>query len=418
MFKFITLIIAILTSLTASAQGVDSIDAHHYANQTTYDDATSSPVKAPPPGYKMFFIETIGRHGARSLTTPNAETRALKVWSAASKKKALTATGATFSADVKAFQKAEKALGYGKLSTLGKAEWSGIGGRTASNYAGFFAGLQSSHDAVKFVTTPVTRTKQSASAMQAAIKVAYPHLSFAPTKADAHLVYKSGSTKTGRAAVAKIRASSTVRAAASHVLRKLYSASYVKSLSDPVGKALDIYLLYCTAPGMAMDTDVNFAKYVPLADAKVLGYAVDANKFYEFGPGASGQANTYAAAKPLLKDFFSTLDKRIAGGKTAAVFRLAHGENTIPFAALIRLPGSQTHAPKSKPYSYATNPWRGYVAGRLAGNIEWVGYRNSAGRIVVTMRYNEEPVKFRSKCKPTATAPYFYRVSTLKHCLG
>lgn len=163
---------------------------------------------------------------------------------------------------------------------------------------------------------------------------------------------------------------------------------------------------------------MTFADYVPLADAKVLGYAVDVQNFYRYGPGVTGETSSYKQARPLLADFFSRLDTRIAGGSTAAVFRLAHGETIMPFEALIKAPGSTTQVKKGSVFKYGSNSWRGSVAGRLAGNVEWAAYRNSTGHILVTMRLNEKPVKFNSSCKATASAPYFYRVSTLKSCLG
>jgi hypothetical protein len=118
----------------------------------------------------------------------------------------------------------------------------------------------------------------------------------------------------------------------------------------------------------------------------------------------------------VLDDFFTALDRRIAGGSTAAVFRLAHGEVTMPFAALIKLPGSEQQA--SRAFSYGSNPWRGSVAGRLGGNIEWAAYRNAAGEVLVTMRHNEQPVQFNASCTPSAAGAYFYRLDQLKKCLA
>ena len=226
-----------------------------------------------------------------------------------------------------------------------------------------------------------------------------------------------GSTSAGRAAIASVLRRTDVRAAARHVLRRLYSARYVDSLSDPVGKALDIYGLYAIAPSMRTETSVTFARYVPLADAHLLGFAKDAQNFYRYGPGVKGQTSSYRQAQPVLDDFFSQLDKRLEGGHTAAVFRLAHGETTMPFAALSKMPGSTKQATTGTPYSYGTNAWRGYVAGRMAGNIEWAAYRNSTGAVLVTIRYNEQPVKLHSSCVQSTVAPYFYRVSALKRCL-
>jgi hypothetical protein len=419
MFKFITLIVAILSSLASSAQADDSNDPRHYTNQLPYGNAATSQIKAPPAGYQVFFLETLGRHGSRTLTDSGQETRALSVWTAASKKGALTTRGQHFDNDVKAFRTVEQSIGYGELSDTGKDEWSGIGRRTAVNYAPFFAKTVADGDKVAFRTTSIHRTIQSASAMRASLTAANPDLTYADRVTDnTRMLFANGASKNGNAAIATALKASNVRAAAHDVLHRIYSTSYVNSLSDPVSKALDIYRLYNTAPGLAGQTSVTFADYVPLADAKVLGYAEDVQNFYRYGPGVTGETTSYRAARPLLADFFSRLDSRIAGGKTAAVFRLAHGETTMPFEALIKAPGSTTQVKKGSVYKYGSNSWRGSVAGRLAGSVEWAAYRNSTGHILVTMRLNEVPVKFNSSCKASAAGAYFYRVSTLKNCLG
>jgi hypothetical protein len=77
---------------------------------------------APPAGYELFFVENVGRHGARSLTTDANEKRALSVCRGAARKGAVT-RGKRFDDQLRAFQRAEKKIGYGDLSTLGKDEW-------------------------------------------------------------------------------------------------------------------------------------------------------------------------------------------------------------------------------------------------------------------------------------------------------
>jgi hypothetical protein len=168
---------------------------------------------------------------------------------------------------------------------------------------------------------------------------------------------------------------------------------------------------------MVDETDVTFSEYVPQYDARLLAYANDASGFYVHGPGVEGEDNSYKMAQPLLDDFLASLDRRVAGGKTAAVFRLAHGETTMPFEALIKAPGSEKQAPADTGYTYANNPWRGDVAGKLAGNVEWAAYKNAAGKVLVTMRLNEEPVRFNSSCVPSTESPFFYTVLSLKTCL-
>lgn len=411
----LAIVAALSLPLTGARADIVSND-RYYANQTPYGDPAGTSIVVPPAGYELFFVQNVGRHGARSLTSTRTEKRALAVWRAASRAGALTTRGKRFDDQLRTFQRAEKKIGYGNLSTVGKAEWRGIGRRTATTYGGFLAAAAAKGEKVAMQTSPVYRTKQSATSLRQGLTSVLPRLVTAPRTVDQDLLIEDGSSTAGRAAVAKVKRRANVKAAARQVLLRLYKKPYVDRLSDPVGAALDVYLLYATAPGMAGDTRVTFADLVPLAAARGLAEATDASNFYRFGPGVAGQSGSYQQARPVLKDFFAALDERIGGGRTAAVFRLAHGETTMPFAALIKAPGSQRQATRA--YSYASNPWRGFVAGRLAGNLEWAAYRNATGEVLVTMRYNEQPVQFNASCTPSATSPYFYRVSQLKSCLG
>lgn len=414
MFNFIAMLAAVLGALVSPQES--AIDAHYYANQTPYGNPQVMPFRAPPIGYELFFVENVGRHGARTLVSSGTERRALQVWKAAADQGALTSTGKGFADDVEEFQKAERAIGYGNMSKLGKAEWAGIGRRTANAYRAFLTKATADGDEIAYKVTTFQRTEESADAMINSLKKVVPDLKLTPRFVDKRLLIGRGTTIEGNRAVNEILASPAVVDAAKGLLRVLYTPAYVDRIEDPVEAASDIYKLYETAPGLVKDTDVTFEEYVPLEYAKVLAYAIDAQNFYGFGPGiAGGQDNSYRAAKPVLADFFSELDKRIDGGSTAAVFRPAHGETIMPFAALIGLPGSEQQSTTGEVYTYDNNPWRGSVAGRLGGNIEWAAYRNEANDVLVTMRYNEQPVEFRSGCN--ATRPYFYEVAELKRCL-
>ncbi|WP_332665302.1 histidine-type phosphatase [Aeromicrobium sp.] len=417
MLKLISLIVSMLAALAGSAQADIVSDDRFYSNQTPYGNPAATSIRTPPPGYELTFLQTVARHGSRSQTSNDAEQRALAVWSAAAKKGQLTTAGKLFDDDVRKLQAAEVSIGYARLSAIGRAEWQGIGRRTAANYHEFLTKAAADGDDITFKTTSLYRTKQSATSLRLGLDAAIPGLDLKPWTIDDRMRITSGSTTAGRAAIASVHRRSDVRSAARHVLRQLYTAKYVDSLSGQVAKALDIYALYTIAPGMKGETPVTFSRYVPLTDARLMGYAKDAQNFYRYGPGVKGQTSSYRQARPILLDFFSQLDKRLAGGTKAAVFRLAHGETTMPFAAVSKMPRSTKQASVSAPYSYGNNTWRGYIAGRMAGNIEWAAYRNARGGVLVTIRYNEQPVRLHSSCTPSTADPYFYRVSALKRCL-
>ncbi|WP_344770917.1 hypothetical protein [Aeromicrobium panaciterrae] len=411
MANFIALLTAILSTLvTSPAAPVDD----RYNKEVPYGNALTSPIKAPPEGYEQIFIENVGRHGSRTLTSSAGEERARKIWESAKNQKVLTVRGQSFESDLTAFQAAERKIGYGNMSSLGKAEWTGIGRRTAANYGDYLTKAAADGDTIAYKVTTFQRTEESADAMIKGLKTTVPGLKVADRHVDARLLIIRGSTIDANHAVNQILASKPVVDASKELLRVMYTPAYVDSIKDPVLAAQDVYKLYATAAGMQGDTDVTFEKYVPLDLAKEMAYVVDAQNFYGFGPGIAAQDFSYRAARPILADFFDELDKRIAGGSTAAVFRPAHGETTMPFAALLQLPGSEKQAAKGEVYTYDNNPWRGSVAGRLAGNVEWVAYRKGES-VLVTMRYNEQPVPFKADCK--AAAPFFYEVAELKRCL-
>lgn len=413
--RLLVLLTGLAVGLPLTSASADVSNDRYYSNQTTYGNPASARTQAPPTGYDLFFLETVARHGSRAMTNPNAEKRALSVWSKASRQGRLTTRGKKFDNDLRAFQKAEKKLGYGRLSSIGKDEWRGIGRRTAAVYGDFFAGVVKAGDKVAMTNSPIYRTKQSAHYMEVSLSKAFPRLGYAKRVTDQDLLIEDGSSKKGKAAIAAVERRSSVRSAARKVLLRLYRPSYVATIKDPVDAALDIYLLYCIGAGMRDDTRVTFADYVPLSAAKKLAEVKDAQSFYRYGPGVAGERSSFKQADPILDDFFDRLDQRAKGGRTAAVFRHSHGEVTMPVAAQMRLPRSQTQAKAA--FSYGSNPWRGYVVGRMAGNIEWAAYRNSAGSVLVTLRYNEQPVKLAGACQPSDVGNgYFYRVSQLKKC--
>ncbi len=390
---------------------------YFYAKDTPYPTPVVS-IKAPPAGYSMFFIENMGRHGSRSDTNDDAGKDMLKLWRKADDKNAVTKLGEGLKDDIETFDAAERSIGFGQESTRGKAEWKAIGQRTATNYREFFTAARENGDEVDVVTTPVNRTKVSMSAFLDGLTTKAPGLAVnEPVAEEDYINFRSSVSSEGYDDIDTIENTPEVEEAAANVLRKIFVPEYVDSLHGKVDKALTFYGLYSTAAGMSLDTDVTFHEYFALEDAAALSYARDAGTFYKYGPGIKGQNQTYKGANILRTAFFEALDDRINGGDVAAVFRTAHGETTIPFAALLQLPGSEKQAEPGVPFSYDNNPWRGAKVGTMAGNIEWVAYRNSNKDVLVTMRYNETPALFRAECEPVSAGSYFYTPDELKSCL-
>ena len=75
---------------------------------------------------------------------------------------------------------------------------------------------------------------------------------------------------------------------------------------------MDLYNLYIIAADMEQENTgshtFNFDQYFQgqhAQDAKTFAWSLDAEDFYEKGPGRAGQDETYRIAQPLLDDFFN-----------------------------------------------------------------------------------------------------------------
>ncbi|MFT9110738.1 MAG: histidine-type phosphatase [Bifidobacterium psychraerophilum] len=212
-----------------------------------------------------------------------------------------------------------------------------------------------------------------------------------------------------------------------------------KSIKTSVDAAMDLYNLYIIAADMTNENNsahsFDFDSYFEghEADAEWFAYILDSEDFYEKGPSYSGQNETYSIAQSLLDDFFTSIDKRASGGGTVATFRFAHAETIMPFAALLKLPGSTTQAPaveqpqsEDQVFNYANNPWRGESVTPMAANVQWDVYSKSgtdpktsqAYTPIVRMLYNEQEIQFNASCKPVASGSTWYKESELKRCLS
>ncbi|GAA1834437.1 histidine-type phosphatase [Agromyces salentinus] len=212
-----------------------------------------------------------------------------------------------------------------------------------------------------------------------------------------------------------------------------------KSIESPVDAAMTLYNLYIIAVDMqeenvaphAFDFGAYFVGHE--ADAEWFAYLLDTEDFYEKGPSLAGHDETYRIAQPLLDDFFATIDERAGGGDVAATFRFAHAETIVPFAALLRLPGSTVAAPdvaapasEADVYDYASNPWRGSQVTPMAANVQWdvVGREGvdpatgAAYTPLVRMLFNEREIAFAEGCQPVAEGSAWVKATELKRCLA
>jgi len=196
-----------------------------------------------------------------------------------------------------------------------------------------------------------------------------------------------------------------------------------KSTIGSVAEAASmLYELYVIAPAMKSEAGVDFSPYMPQEQAKYFAFANDASDFYKMGPSITENGSlTWKMAQILEDDFFNEVDAIARGDLTRmAKLRFAHAEIVVPFASKLGLKNVAVQVPRAQMYTYDNNPWRGEYVSPMAANVQWDVVRNSAGKLLVKMLYNEKETDFKAGCDSARHAPgsHFYDYTLLKSCYG
>lgn len=337
---------------------------------------------------------------------------------------------------MRALQAAMAKVGYGNLSGRGEQEMRDTAARMHQRLPSLFAGIAADGEKIDVVSSGQGRAIDSANEYAGELAAADPALKplIGETRTDKDLLYfhKAAGGAAYRdyidndqrlaATLKSVTDQPRTHEAARSVLRRLFADSFVAQLSaaDQVAAAEAVYNLYAIAPAMSEESPDGrgwgMQRYISSTDAAWFGYLSDAEDFYEKGPGFADSDITYKMADVLLDDFFQQVEAKKAGTSTlGAELRFSHAEEIIPLAALMGLPGSTEPVTAQRPYTYATNPWRGAAVSPLGANIQWDVFQKG-DRWLVRMLYNEKETAFKAGCTPLAKGSTFYDLDELERC--
>lgn len=386
-----------------------------------YGDPLDS-LEPPPPGYRPVFIESLNRHGSRALTGPAVLDSVDGLIEQASLQDDLTPLGSRLKAALSQLRATNENVGYGQLSGAGVGELEAIGQRIGPT----LTNLMRSGDSVDVVTSGVSRAIDSAKSFSTGVEstssldMPDPRTDLPTMKFDARdpafLSFKRYDRLTSEA-IDSVDSADSVVSATRSALARLFTTDFVDGISNTLDVARDLHEILSIQPALADDGAPAMDEFMQDDDARALEVTFSARTFYRRGPGLEGRADSYQAAGILVDDFLERIDDRLGGGATAAVFRFGHLEQIVPFAAFLRLPGSDQQARPNEPYPAGDNPWQAAGIARLGSNIQWIVYESTIGAPLVSMRYNERPMPFADDCRAIASDSYMYRLSELKRCL-
>jgi multiple inositol-polyphosphate phosphatase / 2,3-bisphosphoglycerate 3-phosphatase len=433
---FISIIFILVSSILVMFKS-DCNDVH-WGTKTIYHPLQKE-YAIQPEGYQPVFINYVGRHGARHLTSANADSLLFLVLKMAESEHALTKAGEKLKQMDSVLLLVEKG-NFSLISELGKEEQQSIGERMRLHFNPVFS---ASDGSIKITTTKKERTKQSAKAFLTGLNPIAAHtlttdyndndnLAFYDVAPAYKLFKESGNWKSS---FERIENTPEAKQLAEELPKQFLTGSFINKLNSKViqfsSEARNMtytaksfitgYYDACSIvaslvkeiakAGYKLD-ELNFGSLVSCSVLQELDYINSAEEFLLKGPGIDANGIQVRIAVPLLISFLNSVDEFAASKKVIADLRFAHAETIAPFAALLGLEGASEPISAGDILNY-NKVWKCENIIPLSSNIQWILYQNKTKEdFLVKFLLNEKEVAING-LKNSGTR-YFYKWTDIK----
>lgn len=360
-----------------------------------------------PAGYEPFYVSHFGRHGSRYHTTENIYKKFHAIFASAARCEALTPLGMEVKKRMDTIYVACDGRA-GVLTSIGENEHREIARRLCRNYPALFRPRGNQTKLRVFSrSTSVGRVIRSMQAFDAALKTCEPALEIEEASGGSYNSYLNHYTEAYKTYYRAGEWRSVYEAkrqawiSPDRLIESLFSDSaYVEK---HISGRRNFMTEFFAVASILQDAPLDVSLYGVFTDDEIysLWRLQNLNQYLRKGPSALGGELATAIAKPLLRDFLACAEKSVSGGMVVADLRFGHGEGLMPLAALMRLEGACRVEPDPEKVE---NSWVDFRITPMAGNIQWIFYRNAGGEVLVKFLLNEREVTI-----PLAsdTAPYY-----------
>ena len=363
----------------------------------------------PPAGYTPFFINYVGRHGARHATNTGELIRLDQWLQAAAESNALLPDGIRLQKMVRAILTVEKKYPSGTLTAVGETEQYRIGKDMGERYPRV---VRQPNDCLQVISTPEQRTVQSADQFLKGLASASTCITRTPDDSvrlrffSLSPAYKDFEKKGDwKKAQAQLESADPYHAATTAILHRIFDSAW----TIPENFIMSVYAAAVIAPGLKEELrqagykpeDSDIFSLLSPKEAEALATVESARDFFVKGPGLDAEGIQVRVAAPLLADFIQSTDQWLVTGKSGADLRFAHAETIAPIAALMGCEGASTAV--TDPFRYP-DVWRSDRLIGYSANIQWIFYRRNGDDYLLKVLYNERPIHL-----PLSTTTYpFY----------
>ena len=374
-----------------------------------YENHPRAAATPAPEGYEPFYISHYGRHGSRWHASESVyENPRAKLRKAAEAGK-LTPLGedALRRIEVVADDARHR---YGDLSPRGVREHRGIAERMYCSFPEIFSTSDGRLCRIRARSTLVPRCILSMAAFNERLKELDPRIRMVRTASARDLSYLANGERDKDMDKAAREVADSAKRAWLHPER-LLSALFTDEapqVADPQRFMWDLFMLTSIAQDIDRPEWAFYDIFTP-GELYALWESLNAYCYLTMGPSLRFGDPVVASARPLLRDFVETA-RRVIDGKEplAASLRFGHDVYLTPLAALLQVEGASARVAS---VDEVRSCWSIEKVSPMAGNVQFVFFRNAAGDVRVRVLYNERDARL-----PLDGGPYYEWEALKRYC--
>ncbi|MBR2962460.1 MAG: hypothetical protein IKC42_05510 [Alistipes sp.] len=371
---------------------------------------TNPPQTAVPKGYKPFYVSHFGRHGSRWHDSKGVYSMPVDMFRAASEANALTERGKVLYRELSDIAKRAKGR-EGELTPQGVSEHRGIAERMFYNFPHLFRGGDKH---VLCFSSAAPRCILSMAAFNERLKEINPKLDITRIVNDSVQVFTRAQRGIKSIHSQGIKLTNPLinnaiveimEDALPHLINAEFIAEYRRK-DDNLYRKTVRSLYYLSLVMQTSEGDYRYGDiFTPEQVAKVWEQ-INKQRYMLYGASLSSGDVVLGDGANLVKEIVRDADAYIADvdanrANRSATLRFGHDYTVIASLAAMQVEGLSA---RTDDLDNLKDVWADFHISPMAANLQFIFYRNGAGKILVKLLHNEAECRFPIESQ---TAPYY-----------